>query len=67
MCVAEMRHHAAPQPIYVHVGTQTDYTFSAPAPVVEYNAAAPVADYTTPAPAAHAGPAVFVSLYFSVL
>ena len=38
MCVAEMRHHAAPQSKYVHIGTQTDYTFSAPAPVVEYHA-----------------------------
>ena len=23
MCEAEMKHHAAPQPIYVHLGTQT--------------------------------------------
>ena len=41
MCVAEMRHHAAPQPIHFHVGTQTaatviKYVAPASALVIEY-------------------------------
>ena len=41
MNVAEMRHHAAPQPTYIHVGTQ------AASPVIEYVAPAPVVTDTT--------------------
>ena len=62
MNVAEMRHHSAPQPTYIHVGTQTV------SPVIEYLAPAPVmsdikslleppvplvlTEYVAPAPAA---------------
>ena len=55
MCVAEMRHHAAPQPIFVHVGTQTAVYITpdpaaraAPVPVNEYVASAPVTEYVAP-------------------
>ena len=44
MCVAEMRHHAAPQPIYVHVGTQTA------APVIEHVASALANNFVASAP-----------------
>ena len=36
MNVAEMRHHAAPQPTHIHVGTQTA------SPVIDYMGPAPV-------------------------
>ena len=51
MCVVEMRHHAAPQPIYVHVGTQTAAPVIedvAPGPANNFVASAPVIEYVAP-------------------